>query len=102
MKMMYSATVTLAALVVALSVLSANAQTYTNPCNNNTCASQGDTASICNAGQTCSYGDAASLATSQTLDIFGQTVWFANGATLPAGTYTLKYLDGCIKYNSGT
>ncbi len=32
-------------------------------------------------------------------DVFGQTTYFAGGAPLPAGRYTLTYVDGCMKYS---
>jgi hypothetical protein len=33
-------------------------------------------------------------------DAFGNTVYFANGAALPAGTYRVTYVDGCMKYSA--
>ncbi|MBL8921460.1 MAG: hypothetical protein JNJ54_21550 [Myxococcaceae bacterium] len=48
----------------------------------------------------CDFGTARSTATTSTLDLFGQTVFFNNGAALPAGRYSLRYTDGCMKYAS--
>jgi hypothetical protein len=42
-------------------------------------------------------GDAASP---ESTDVSGQTTWFARGASLPAGDYTVTYVDGCMKFNA--
>lgn len=39
------------------------------------------------------------VASEVTGDVFGNTVYFANGASLPAGTYRVAYVDGCMKYS---
>jgi hypothetical protein len=46
-------------------------------------------------------GDASSDATANDLSLFGTPVFFDGGQTLPAGTYEVTYLDGCIHYGSG-
>jgi hypothetical protein len=46
----------------------------------------------------CDFGTARNTATTTTLDLFGQTIFFNNGAALPAGRYSLRYTDGCMKY----
>jgi hypothetical protein len=53
------------------------------------------------AGPGCTFGQAASQATATDLNLFGTPEYFNNGQPIPAGTYRLTYLDGCMKYGSG-
>jgi hypothetical protein len=50
---------------------------------------------------TCTVGQAASEATTSQLNLFGTAVYFHDGNPLPAGTYTISYVDGCMKYGAG-
>jgi hypothetical protein len=50
--------------------------------------------------ETCNLGSAGSFATQQSLNLFGQIVYYENGQVLPAGTYRVAYVDGCMKYAS--
>jgi hypothetical protein len=47
----------------------------------------------------CSYGEGASEASADDLSLFGTPVYFNGGAALPAGTYVVSYVDGCMKYS---
>jgi hypothetical protein len=53
------------------------------------------------AGAACSYGVAASQATANDLSLFGTPAYFNDGQPVPAGTYVVTYVDGCMKYGSG-
>jgi hypothetical protein len=53
------------------------------------------------AGMTCSFGQASSQATANDLSLFGTPAYFNGGQPIPAGTYRITYLDGCMKYGSG-
>jgi hypothetical protein len=33
--------------------------------------------------------------------VSGATTYFANGASIPAGRYRVRYVDGCMKYGAG-
>ena len=49
----------------------------------------------------CSFGSAASLAVPGMLDLFGQISYFGDGGVLPGGRYSVRYVDGCMKYGGG-
>jgi hypothetical protein len=49
----------------------------------------------------CTLGEVTSSATADNLSLFGTPVYFAGGRSLPAGTYQVTYVDGCMKYSSG-
>lgn len=49
----------------------------------------------------CVVGQVASTATTSQLDLFGTPAYFNGGQPLPAGTYRITYLDGCMKYGGG-
>jgi hypothetical protein len=49
----------------------------------------------------CSFGEGASEATADDPSLFGTPVYFNGGAPLPAGTYVVSYVDGCMKYSAG-
>ena len=49
----------------------------------------------------CTIGEAQSEATADNLSLFGDPVEFVDGADLPAGTYIIEYIDGCMKYAPG-
>jgi hypothetical protein len=53
------------------------------------------------AGMTCSFGQASSQATASDLSLFGTPAYFNGGQPIPAGTYRITYVDGCMKYGSG-
>jgi hypothetical protein len=53
------------------------------------------------AGMTCSFGQASSQATASDLSLFGTPAYFNGGQPIPAGTYRISYVDGCMKYGSG-
>jgi len=53
------------------------------------------------AGPGCTFGQAASQATASDLNLFGTVAYFNNGQPIPAGSYRLTYVDGCMKYGSG-
>jgi hypothetical protein len=53
------------------------------------------------AGPSCAFGQASSQATATDLDLFGTPAYFNDDQPIPAGTYRLTYLDGCMKYGSG-
>lgn len=57
-------------------------------------------AGLGDGGDTCSLGTASSFATGQNLDLFGTIVYFGDGNALPPGRYSVRYLDGCMKYGS--
>jgi hypothetical protein len=57
--------------------------------------------SVNDAGSSCSFGQASSQATASDLGLFGTPAYFNGGQPLPAGTYVLTYVDGCMKYGSG-
>jgi hypothetical protein len=46
----------------------------------------------------CVVGQVASTATTSQLDLFGTPAYFNGGQPLPAGSYRITYLDGCMKY----
>lgn len=48
--------------------------------------------------QPCDFGTARSTATTSTLDLYGKVVFFNGGASLAAGRYAIRYLDGCMKF----
>lgn len=48
----------------------------------------------------CAFGTASSLATPGNLDLFGTIAYFGDGGALPAGSYRVQYVDGCMKYSS--
>jgi hypothetical protein len=48
----------------------------------------------------CKFGTAKSLATSSTLDLFGAVIYFNGGQPLPAGSYRVRYIDGCFRYGA--
>lgn len=48
----------------------------------------------------CAFGMAQSRATASNLDLFGAVVYFNGGQPVPAGTYRVRYLDGCFKYGA--
>jgi hypothetical protein len=50
---------------------------------------------------TCTIGEASSEATANDLSLFGTPVYFNGGNPLPAGTYRMTYVDGCMKYGGG-
>ena len=50
---------------------------------------------------TCSFGAASSQATANDLSLFGTPSDFNDGQPIPAGTYVVTYVDGCIKYGGG-
>ncbi len=50
---------------------------------------------------TCTIGEVTSEATASNLSLFGTPVYFNNGNSLPAGTYRITYVDGCMKYGGG-
>ncbi|MCB9564429.1 MAG: hypothetical protein H6709_13360 [Kofleriaceae bacterium] len=47
---------------------------------------------------TCDFGTATNSAAVADPALFAQVIPFAGGASLPAGTYSLEYVDGCSKY----
>lgn len=49
----------------------------------------------------CVIGQVTSTATTGQLNLFGTPVYFNNGSALPAGTYRIRYVDGCMKYGGG-
>jgi len=53
------------------------------------------------AGPTCTVGEVQSDATASNLSLFGTPVYFDNGNPIPAGTYEMQYIDGCMKYGGG-
>ena len=53
------------------------------------------------AQPSCTFGQAASQASATDLGLFGTPAYFNNDQPLPAGTYRLTYVDGCMKYGSG-
>jgi len=53
------------------------------------------------AGPSCTFGQATSQASASDLSLFGTPAYFNNDQPLPAGTYRLTYVDGCMKYGSG-
>jgi hypothetical protein len=60
----------------------------------------GDSSSDASADASCGFGSAGSFATQASLDLFGQTVFFADGGSLPAGHYSIAYVDGCMMYSN--
>ncbi|HEY2367236.1 MAG TPA: hypothetical protein VGH87_12660, partial [Polyangiaceae bacterium] len=60
----------------------------------------GDSSFDANADASCGFGSAGSFATQASLDLFGQTVFFADGGALPAGHYSIAYVDGCMMYSN--
>jgi hypothetical protein len=50
---------------------------------------------------TCSFGAATSQATASDLSLFGTPAYFNDGQPIPAGTYVVTYVDGCLKYGGG-
>jgi hypothetical protein len=50
------------------------------------------------AGDPCVVGTATSYATATSLSLFGEVVYYADGGALPPGRYSVKYVDGCMKY----
>ncbi len=50
---------------------------------------------------TCVIGTVTSQATASNLSLFGTPVYFNSGNPLPAGTYEVSYVDGCMKYSGG-
>jgi hypothetical protein len=46
----------------------------------------------------CDLGTATNSAAASNASLFGAVVPFADGDDLPAGTYQIGYVDGCIKY----
>jgi hypothetical protein len=50
---------------------------------------------------TCTIGEVSSEATASNLSLFGTPVYFNDGNPLPAGTYRITYVDGCMKYGGG-
>jgi hypothetical protein len=66
-----------------------------------TASDTGSDVAVTDAGSeaaVCSVGQATSDATADNLSLFGTPVYFNNGNPLPAGTYQVQYVDGCIKY----
>jgi hypothetical protein len=57
-----------------------------------------DDAGSADAGDPCVVGTAASYATATSLSLFGAVVYYADGGALPPGRYSVKYVDGCMKY----
>ena len=53
------------------------------------------------AGPGCTFGQAASQATATDLNLFGTPEYFNNGQPIPAGSYRLTYVDGCMMYGPG-
>jgi hypothetical protein len=49
----------------------------------------------------CVVGEVSSDATASNLSLFGTPVYFNGGEALPAGTYEVTYVDGCIRYGGG-
>jgi hypothetical protein len=52
-------------------------------------------------GPHCLIGEVSSVATANDLSLFGTPVYFNDGNPLPAGTYVVRYIDGCMKFNGG-
>lgn len=48
--------------------------------------------------QECEIGEAQNPATPSSLDLFGAIAYYADGVELPAGTYRVELIDGCMKY----
>ena len=48
----------------------------------------------------CELGQVSSTATTSNLDLFGTPAYFNQGQPVPAGTYRITYVDGCMKYAS--
>jgi hypothetical protein len=46
-------------------------------------------------------GTARSAAAPAALDLFGSPAYFNDGRPLPGGRYRIRYVDGCMKYDSG-
>jgi hypothetical protein len=55
---------------------------------------------VADAATSCSFGEVASEATADDLSLFGTPVYFNGGMPLPAGTYVVSYVDGCMKYSA--
>jgi hypothetical protein len=55
---------------------------------------------VTDAPTSCSFGEVASEATADDLSLFGAPVYFNAGMPLPAGTYVISYVDGCMKYSA--
>lgn len=55
-------------------------------------------AGAADAADICSVGTAASYASNANPNLFGQVVYYADGGVLPAGKYSVQYVDGCMKY----
>jgi hypothetical protein len=60
-----------------------------------------DAAATKDAGPGCTFGQASSQATASDLNLFGTVAYFNGGQPLPAGSYKLTYVDGCMMYGSG-
>src|SRR5258708_6939392 len=60
----------------------------------------GDSSSDASTDPPCGFGSAGSFATQASVDLFGQTVFFADGGALPAGHYSIAYVDGCMMYSN--
>jgi hypothetical protein len=56
---------------------------------------------VTDAPMNCSFGEVTSEATADDLSLFGTPVYFNGGTSLPAGTYVVSYVDGCMKYSAG-
>ena len=52
------------------------------------------------APPTCDLGTATNAAAVADPNLFALVIHFAGGASLPAGTYRVDYVDGCMKYAS--
>jgi hypothetical protein len=52
------------------------------------------------SGPVCVIGEESSDATASDPSLFGTPVYFNAGNPLPAGTYGVTYVDGCMKYAS--
>jgi hypothetical protein len=50
-------------------------------------------------GSVCDYGSAAPEGSAADLTRLARVVYFGGGAVLPAGSYRVRYDDGCLKYS---